>query len=189
MKYNTWCPLFPGFYGTLFEPDESNEIYSYNQENNTDLDYDDFEWHYGEYRERVSKAFVNRVERELNDFLPVKIKYESLHSPREYNFTNDSINVEIKCSLHKLIGLIKERRENATLYFENRFTSRSGFISFHSPDIDQWLQIAYIKENLSFRVGALLECLLWCEIDTDDIMYWADGEGYLEYTVKDEQEA
>lgn len=184
MKSTTFCPLFPGFYGTTFEPIEDSEIYNYNQENNTDLNYDDFEWDYEDYRNRVGKEFVNRCERELNAFLPVKMDFVSIHSPREYNFTNDSINVIVSVSLHKLISLIKEKRQQASQYFIDNFTDRSGFISFHSPNIVDWLKPEYIKENYDFRLGALLECLLWCNIETDDLYFWADTEcNIVNYTV------
>ncbi len=185
MKTKTWLPLFPGFYSTILEPDEESEIYRYNQENGTDLDYDAFNWDYDEYRERAGKAFCNRVENELNEFLPVKIKYQSVYSPREYNFENDSIYIEVTFSLGKLLKLIKDRKEEAAQYFKDTFTSRSGFISFHSADIYDWLNPEYIREKPSFRVGALLECLLWCEIDTEDIIYWVDSELYLNYELKE----
>ncbi len=41
-KYETFCPLFPGFYGTVFEYDnEDSDIECYNEENKTYLGYDD----------------------------------------------------------------------------------------------------------------------------------------------------
>lgn len=54
--YETYCPLFPGFYGTEFEYDnEDSDIEYYNEENKTDLKWDDFSWNYADYHSRVSK--------------------------------------------------------------------------------------------------------------------------------------
>ena len=50
MKIETYCPLFPGFYNTVFEPYEDDEIYSFNQENDKNLSYVDFKWDYDDYR-------------------------------------------------------------------------------------------------------------------------------------------
>lgn len=187
MKYKTFCPLFPGFYNTVFQYDrEDEDIEYYNEEHGTNLDYDSFEWNYSEYENRVSKAFVNRLESELKQFLPIKIAFEQIHSPREYNFANDSINVEISLSLDKLIKLIKDRKEQAGEYFTEKYTSRSGFISFHSNNIEDWLNKAYILENPAHRIGALLDCLCYIELNEDDIYYWTESEYYINFSPKEE---
>lgn len=190
MKYNTFCPLFPGFYNTLFEYDnEECDIQHYNEEHGTDLEYSDFQWDYTEYQNRVGKVFVNRLETELKKFLPIKIEFQHIHSPKEYNFTNDSINVSASLSLDKLIKLIRDRQKEASNYFKNKYTSCSGFISFHSNKIYDWLNKSYILENPEHRIGALLDCLCSIEIDSDDIKYWADSEtGWIDYAPINEPE-
>ena len=181
--YETFCPLFPGFYGTVFEYDgEESDIYEYNRRHEVELDWDGFKWDYADYHNRVSKAFVNRLETELNQFLPVKIEMQELVSPREYNFANDSINVKVELNLKQLIGLIKARKEQAAEYFKNKYTSCSGFISFHSPNIENWLSADYILEKKEHRIGALMDCLCSIEIDQDDIYYWADSEYYIDFS-------
>ncbi len=139
-----------------------------------------------EYHLRVVQAFVNRLEIELNQFLPIKISFEALISPREYNFSNDSINVSVELNLTQLIGLISDRKESAATYFKDKYTSCSGFISFHSNDIDDWLNPEYIMENSAHRIGALLDCLCNIEIEQDDIYYWTDSESYIDFTPKNE---
>lgn len=186
MKYQTFAPLFPGFYGTIFEYDRENEdIEYYNEEHKTDLDYDAFEWDYSDYHNRVAKAFINRLESELKQFLPIKIVFEEIYSPREYNFKNDSINVEISLSLDKLLKLIKDRKEQATQYFKDHYTSCSGFISFHSNKLHDWLRKDYILENPKHRIGALLDCLCSIEISQDDIIYWCDSEFHIDFSPKE----
>lgn len=190
MKYETFAPLFPGFYGTGFEYDrESEDIEYYNEENKTDLSYDDFEWDYSEYHNRVAKSFINRLESELRQFLPIKIGFQRISSPKEYNFANDSIYIAVSLSLPRLIGLIKDKKEEAAQYFKDKYTSCSGFISFHSPNIENWLNKKYILEKPEHRIGALLDCLCSIEIDRDDIIYWCDSEFYIDFAPKEEQPA
>lgn len=186
MKYNTFCPLFPGFYNTVFECDsEEREMDSYNEENGTDYKYDDFTFDYTDYNNRIAKAFVNRVERELKAFLPIKLEFQEVISPKEYNFRNDSINISATLSLDKLLKLIRDRYKDAVLYFKNTYTSCSGFISHHSNDITDWLRKEYILENPEHRIGALLNCLCSIEIDKDDIIYWCDDEMHISAELKE----
>lgn len=185
--YETFAPLFPGFYGTVFEYDrESEDIEYYNEENGTDLDYDDFEFDYSDYHNRVAKAFINRLETELKQFLPIKIEFQKVSSPKEYNFTNDSLYVSVKLSVDKLIKLIRDREPAAAQYFKDTYTSCSGFISFHSHRVHDWLRKDYIMEKPAHRIGALLDCLCSIELNNEDIMYWCDSEYYIDFAPKEE---
>lgn len=187
--FETYAPLFPGFYGTVFEyDDEEYDIEYYNEENKTNLSYDDFVWNYGEYKNRIAKAFVNRLESELNYFLPIKMQYEEISSPKEYNFYNDSINVKVELDLKELLKLIKDRKEQAATYFKENYTSCDGFISFHSNDVNDWLKESYILKEPKHRIGALLNCLCNIEMDIDDIIYWCDGENYIDFSPINEHE-
>lgn len=178
--YNTFAPMFPGFYNTAFEySGEDQDIQSYNDEYKTDYKYDDFTWDYTEYQTRVAKAFVNRLERELNVFLPVKLTFQEIISPKEYNFSNDSINIAAELDLNELLKLIIDRFNDAKDYFKANYTSCSGFISSHSNDIADWLNPAYIMEQPEHRIGALLNCLCDIELDKDRIIYWCDDEYHI----------
>lgn len=180
--------MFPGFYGTVFEYDsEQEDIQSYNEENKTAFTFDDFKWDYAERAERICKAFVNRLETELKEFLPITIEFESIYSPREYNFANDSINVSVELDLPVLIKQIMVRREAAAKYFKETYTSYDGFISFHSPDYNDWVNEEYIRENTKHRVGALLECLCQIELKEEETYYWVDGETHCDYDVKEDK--
>jgi len=189
MKYETFCPLFPGFYNTVFQYNgEESDIQYYNEKNGTDLDYDDFEWDYKDYENRVGKAFCARLETELKQFLPIKIEFQCIHNPREYNFTNDSINISVSLSLSKLLKLIKNKSSEAANYFKSEYTSRSGFISSHSNDLNDWLNKEYILERPEHRIGALLECLCFLEVDSDTTIYWAESEmGYINFEAKEQE--
>jgi hypothetical protein len=185
MKIETHCPLFPGFYNTVFEPNEENEIYSHNQEYGTDLSYDDFEWHYDDYRERVASAFVESFERNFQSIMPAEIKYQSISSPAYYNFSNDSINIEVDLDFDRFMEIVNEKKEELSDYILEHYTSRDGFISFHSNNVDEWCNPEYVLEQKEHRVGALMEALSSLFIDIEDIFYWTDTEGYINYTLKE----
>lgn len=186
--YNTFAPLFPGFYETVFQySGEDQDIEYYNEENNTEYEYDSFAWDYSEYENRVAKKFVARLETELAIFLPIKLEFQQVISPKEYNFTNDSINIAATLDLDELMKLIEARRDNAAIYFKDNYTSCSGFISSHSNDITDWLNKDYILENPEHRIGALLGCLCFCELNADDIIYWCDSEMHINYELKSPQ--
>lgn len=69
----------------------------------------------------------------------VEFKFNRLDSPREYNFTNDEIIVD--ATFPKPIQIwrkIVEHKAAIEKYIKERFTSRDGFISFVSNDINEW---------------------------------------------------
>lgn len=184
MKIETYCPLFPGFYNTMFEPDETNEIHSHNDYYGTDLNYDDFEWDYADYKERVATAFVDDFEKEFCDILPIKIKYQSISSPAYYNFSNDIIDIEVELDFNAFIKVVNEKKEEIRKYILDRYTSHDGFVSFHSNDVEDWCRSEYVSENKYHRVGALLEALLLTEFNPEHIYDWASSEMYIDYQVK-----
>lgn len=138
------CPLFPGFYGTSFDSDvtESNEISSYNQDNNTNLDWDDFEFDYDDYRERVAKEFVKQCETELKRLGIIEtIVFEKIDSPRAYNYSNDSIYCSISVNDENTENLKKYIHENAekfAKFVEKNCSSYDGFISFLPNSFAEW---------------------------------------------------
>ena len=185
MKYNTFAPLFPGFYNTVFEySNEDEDIKDYNEREKTDYTYDNFTFDYKEYETRIAKAFVNRLERELNVFLSITIEFQEVISPKEYNFRNDSINIAVDLELSVLIELIRNRYNEAKQYFKSTYTSCSGFISSHSNDIQDWLNPEYILSEPEHRIGALLSALCFSEIDQDNIIYWCDDESHIDFELK-----
>lgn len=184
MKIETYCPLFPGFYNTVFEPCEDNEIYSYNQDNDKNLSYDDFQWDYDDYKKRVATAFVEDFEREFQEIMPVEIKYQSISSPAYYNFSNDSINIEVDLDFPRFMEIVNKNKENIRKYILENYTSRDGFNSFHSNNVDDWCDPEYVLEFIQHRVGALMEALYHYHLNMEDVIYWANSEMYIHYEVK-----
>jgi hypothetical protein len=141
MKTETFLPIFPGFYGSIFESDDDDALDCIKEDNpGMEIDWDDIEWDYDEYQQEMSikccEAIEGLLEGELG--LKIKIKYEKLVSPREYNFKNDTINVNMtftKATYKRVRILLMENKEALEEYLTENFKSRSGFMSFYDHDL------------------------------------------------------
>lgn len=95
------------------------------------------------------------------DEFGVKLSFESLRSPKEYNFTTDRIFAEI--SEDEVRRLFDEAdKQRLTEVAKDEFTSRSGFISFYDPNWRLWGDITCWDHN---QVGTLLLSLVGDEFD------------------------
>ena len=139
--YETWLPVFPGFYGTIFEASEDYEIDCINEvreSNGLDpLTWDDIEFDYSQYETDVVESCINVLECELTDFVS-RIKLQCINSPKEYNFANDSANIEIKIKPMEISKFINTNFDSFTKYIHDRYTSRSGFWSHYSNNANDW---------------------------------------------------
>lgn len=176
MKIESFLPVFPGFYNTIFEADEESMI----EDGKTSEDYD---WDYADYHNRVARACVGHIESELKDF-GLKITFQALISPKFYNYTNDSINVEYSIrSLKGIRDYLHLNSEAFQEYLTEHYTSRSGFHSFHSTDIEDWVK------NLDdeYKFGSVLNFILHNENeDPQETMHsWVSGEMYVSGELKE----
>jgi hypothetical protein len=121
----------------------------------------------------------------FSDHIGVRLTFDDLQSPREYNFSTDRIFAYINSDDAEKLLADCDREQLAELV-EQRFTSRSGFISFYSADLDDWpASVADWDHN---QLGTLLECVAGDDTwlmdeanssgELDDILYTAmDKEG------------
>jgi hypothetical protein len=82
----------------------------------------------------------------------ITLEWESMSSPREYNFATDRIFCTMsEKDAEKLRSKVDEKmlRDAA----KDRFTSYDGFISHYSPDIDSWGELAEWDHN---QLGTLI---------------------------------
>lgn len=97
--------------------------------------------------------------------------FESMSSPREYNFATDRIFCEIP--LARVARLFVKSRQaghgDLRKAIAERFTSRDGFLSFYSNDRADWLEkpLADWDHN---EIGTLLAAVVG-EIEELDIFY------------------
>jgi hypothetical protein len=156
-------PVFPGFYGTLFEGDEDYELENLSEEHGFKVTRDDVEWDYDTYRKEVAESVTAKIERVINsEFgLSVSIEFKGIDSPREYNFRNDTIDVELTMSeedYHTVMRIITDNREGMEKHLSDHFASRSGFLSFWDHDWESWMgDGGYLdRDNKDFGC-----CMMW----------------------------
>ena len=180
----TWLPVFPGFYGTIFEANIENELWEQNEGRDKELpniEYDDLEFNNAQYEEDVVKECVNFIESNLKElWLISAIRFQGISSPKEYNFTNDSGNVEIDLSDDNILNIQKYIVDNETQYrkwLSNNYTSYDGFSSWYSNEVSDWYE--YTNDFSDFLrkthyLGSVLEFVCWNEKITAEDM----REGY-----------
>lgn len=173
----TWCPVFTGYYHSIFnesdrvidseqELSESEYKEYYDDLFNTGVTYEFFQnnlWEYVSFSEAFKEA-----SRSIAHALPsldcagvIKdTDFESLQSPREYNFNTDSINLKVTFSPKKLEKYLNENLVEFTEYIQSRYTSRSGFSSWYSNDVTDWLDIS---EYGAHEVGSVLQFVIFNE--------------------------
>lgn len=146
---------FSGFYESLHNSamdDALKQEFSddYGIEN-TELSYrawDSMQW--GNVRNEYAKEYAANFGHE---FGIKNLSFESMQSPREYNFSTDRIFCNIDYA--ELCGIVKTFNLNAFAAFvRERFTSRDGFSSFYAADLAEWGKIESWDHN---QVGTALE--------------------------------
>lgn len=164
MKINTWCPLFPGFYGTIYEPDEQLDIDDINEKrrdiNLRPLDFDAFEFDYDTYRNDVADEFCNEIYGKFSELgFNVEIKFQSVSSPKFYNYSNDSINIEATFDVDQINQYLIYKVEQFRAYVKEKYTPCEGFISHYPNNSDDWhYNDAWSKDE--HMAGSVFEFIL-----------------------------
>jgi hypothetical protein len=103
---------------------------------------------WGEVQEKYARAYVENFAAAFK----VKLLYEKMISPREYNFTTDRIFAYIPLSEVRRL-----RRETTEKIFRDLvrewFTSRDGFVSSYPNRVECWPALEKWDHN---QIGALL---------------------------------
>lgn len=172
LRILSYLPLFKGFYGSNFEPDEDYVI----EEGFT---YDDYVFDYDEYHNEVGKTLSNIIQEKIAEHLnsDIKIEFKEIVSPRYYNFDNDKIEVEFVLdneTKQSLYDKLYEHLDEFEGYLDREFNPRPGFIPFYSNKSIDWLKE---RDNHNFEdynvISSIIEFLL--------CVHWAaPNEFYLE---------
>jgi len=172
----TWAPVFPGFYNTVFEfNDEQALEYALPEEwsewlsacNNPD---DFYRVDYPRYCLDVCGAVCESLEYSFKDIPGFSaLKMQEMRSPKEYNFTNDAINIEIDFSDFEAfrvwwLAYIDEHEATWSDYLKGRYTHRDGFYSSYSNDPEEWArETGNYTEIDNHYLGAMLQ--FYCELE------------------------
>ena len=181
--FKTFLPVFTGFYNTIFESDnEDYEIQDINSQREAKglepISFDDCTFDYKGYHETVSQECTEYIEKELKDLNIVsKIEFEALYSPREYNFHNDSININIHLSEdnHKEIKkFLYNNLEDYKEYLKDNYTSCSGFVSFFTNTFEGWQELTKDFTEYSDKLhilGSILDFICYLNEINAGTMY------------------
>ncbi len=170
---------FSGFYNTGYSDEidekEKNEIEYMTEENEEDAAYGldqqdvlDVFMRHTKYRDAylaVAKEYVTS----FNDYLKEEhglelgLVFESMTSPKEYNFTTDRIFCHItEENAQKLFDAVDIPALRKTI--KDEFTSRSGFSSFYNNDLDDWMEKPLLEWDYN-EIGTMFLALVR---DADD---------------------
>ena len=178
IKTDTWLPIFSGFYNSIWDADDDSLEYDlkeqcdeHNFSEEQTQEMADFLWNSANYRDArneychdVTKQLTTVIEGMLIELGMIhKIVYQTIVSPKEYNYMNDSVNVQIqlrKSHVRKLKKYLKNNADMWAKYLEERYTSYDGFWSHHDnyPDSEQW-QVADVVQH-PHRLSSLLQFIL-----------------------------
>lgn len=191
LTVETWLPVFSGFYGTIWESNdkEGMEMDHINQMRAegglAPIGYDDVEWGYDAYHKSIAESVAHQVGTELKVHKWIKeLKFQKLHSPREYNFANDSIFVKMTFTLenvHEIAKYLVNNQVEFAQYLKNNYTSHDGFYSGHSNNMDDWILDIRATMSDTHKCGAVLNFMLLNENGEDyESEIYGDTETYIE---------
>lgn len=186
---------FSGFYESAHDAilDRALESLFEDDQGNSDMP-DDFSKHY-DYRkimEEYAKEYVDCFKEWLSHELDIEIpslEFESLYSPKFYNFETDEITALISpqdvIALYDMVdaGKLEE-------VVQERHTSRSGFASFYTNDLSLWLEKPVIEWDC-IELSSLLIAAMQTVKETDqyepdawDVMERASCNGVIDSIVE-----
>jgi hypothetical protein len=165
---------FSGFYESLHDSELDNALgymfadYATGCDVNEDLHYKAHNLiHWGD----AHKAYAHRYAGAFADHFAIpSLEFESLSSPKEYNFTTDRIFCTIEradlCRIMATFDLQKFAE-----YVREKFTSRDGFISFYSANLADWGNVESWDHN---QCGTALEFYANQESGSGEFDQWEE---------------
>ena len=137
--------LFTGFYGSYYDDSIENNIQADLEHIGKTYEEVDINTNYTELAKDIFDFAKYEYFSEFN-FLS-ELEFDSLESPKYYNYTNDKIyfncNIDKEAFKTWLIELVSEGADlfdNIANEIEDVHTSNSGFISFHSNSYKDWIK-------------------------------------------------
>ncbi|UZZ64575.1 hypothetical protein [Curvibacter phage PCA1] len=164
---------FSGFYCSLHDSELDQALKSSFSDNSGNCNDDIIQLafdavHWGLVHNQYAREYCAQFAKE---FKISGLTFDKLRSPKEYNFTTDRIFATLDIEeLRRILSRVTP--ENLAAVARAKFTSRSGFISFYSPDVCSWGELGTWDHN---QTGALIEALANQENQTGDCFdSWAE---------------
>lgn len=176
MKAETFLPVFNGFYNTIWEANTENYEYE------SGLGWDDYDFDNEAFELETVENICDWVESNCPFIRSVKL--QTICSPKEYNFRNDSANVVIDIKVRDFAKWLKSNAKELDMYLKQKYTSCSGFISSYSNTYDDWHNETKGFQKLDIdghRLGSLLDFYFSIEFnDPEEDAYYSDCSPYVE---------
>lgn len=173
---------FSGFYETMWSEyfDRDNEFY-FHSDDKPELCESEIQGIVDEMentinhqatREAIASEYVNQ----FNHYYDTSLEFESLQSPREYNFTTDRIFCHISIDEFKRIYRACDKVKLSE-YIKDKFTSCDGFTPFYSNDLNDWIVEGLVNFDHN-QIGTIIEAwLIEYHIDLKE-------HGYIEQALE-----
>ena len=177
--------FFSGCYDSKFSPDEHADTDSSGEA----IDSGSIDSLDG-YMECLGKLYVEALVSAWESDQQQLISFESISSPREYNFENDRLSVHIDSALlNTMVRKIyadADMRLSFTGYLKQLFSSRPGFIPSYSDDLAEW-ESAFSSDGLANcdhnTCGTYLSFYLLWEFDSNRSDAASDLEWNIYYEI------
>ena len=201
MKNKTLATIpFQGFYDSLYSYSIEGEIentaewyadeYQLSEKQQETLANGYLEKNRSQFYYHVSKdyaeGFINEVEKETG--LSLNASFESMESPREYNFATDRIFIELpeESAIAFIDYILANHKQELEDLIKQRFTSCDGFWSNYKNTLEAWGNPSSWDYN---QLGTCFEIFAYLEDSIYDCysIYESIGNG-LQDTLSDEAE-
>ena len=122
---------------------------------------------YNQIAEDYTNFYIDALNERLKGFT-LKATYKYFYSPREYNFETDRIFIEIEENhcIEFIEHIVKNYKKELEKRIEDRFRSKSGFISFYKNSIDLWT-----KDFKEWDCNMIGTCFELFNLEEEDINY------------------
>ena len=146
----------------LYDLNESEEEILYNNYLTVNTSY-----FYNQIAEDYTNFYIDALNERLKGFT-LKAKFNLIISPREYNFETDRIFIEIEenHAVDFIEYIVKNYKKELENRIEDRFRSRSGFISFYKNSIDLWA-----KDFKEWDCNMIGTCFELFDLEEEEINY------------------
>ena len=145
-------PNFEGFYCSWLDSEMDNvaqmeseyyaDEYNLSDDKKEEIKDDYFSQNYDELQVEICKTYIPHYFEAIEDEIDFELNasFESLTSPKFYNFETDRLFVEIDdIKITMLMNWIfNNKLEKLKEVVKDRFTARSGYIPHYSNDLEAW---------------------------------------------------
>lgn len=180
--------LFKGFYGSWFESELDNFVSEDLREMGKDYDDVNISYDLTAYAKDIFEFAKYEYLPEL-DFLS-KCEFKELSSPNYYNYSNDKIYFDCEIDANGFIdwatNLLTENNDISEMVKESiidAHTSCSGFTSFHSNKISDWIKdlVEFDLDNNKtvYKIGFIISSYIENKNKFDDYN-WNFESDYFE---------